>query len=107
MEKKKKLNGNQVCEKEHQQMILSENARMCAQKAIKAAKDGKIGEAYCKLKKAEIAVTQAKQVRKEISQENQKVTISMINSEDHVMTTDIFVSLAFDFVELYEKMEEG
>lgn len=89
-----------------QTIIISQNARALAKTAIINSQKNDFNEAYSKLFNAQKKLSEAHKVQMDILQKNRckQLTLSDVNSQDHLMTAIIFVDLAKDFVDLYERI---
>lgn len=91
-----------------QTIIISQNARVLAEKAITNSQKNDFNEAYSKLFDAQKKLSEAHKVQMDMLQKNKckQLTLSDVNSQDHLMTAIIFVDLAKNFVDLYEQIHE-
>ncbi|MFD1441767.1 MULTISPECIES: PTS lactose/cellobiose transporter subunit IIA [Lacticaseibacillus] len=86
------------------------NAKSSAFEAIQAAKKGDFETADAKLKEADGFLvdahnSQTKMLTAEANGEHAKVTLLMVHSQDHLMTSITFRDLAGEIVDLYKRLD--
>ncbi|WP_179394057.1 PTS lactose/cellobiose transporter subunit IIA [Lacticaseibacillus absianus] len=87
------------------------NAKSSAFEAIAAAKEGDFDKADDKLKEAdgflvEAHNAQTKMLTAEANGDHAKVTLLMVHSQDHLMTSITFRDLAGEIVDLYKRLDK-
>ncbi|WP_054661375.1 PTS lactose/cellobiose transporter subunit IIA [Lacticaseibacillus camelliae] len=86
------------------------NAKSSAFEAIQAAKKGDFETADAKLKEADGFLvdahnSQTKMLTAEANGEHATVTLLMVHSQDHLMTSITFRDLAGEIVDLYKRLD--
>ncbi|MBB6282287.1 MULTISPECIES: PTS lactose/cellobiose transporter subunit IIA [Geobacillus] len=85
------------------------NGRSYAMEAIAAAKQGEFAEARRMLERAGAELQAAHELQTSLLQQeaggqSTVVTLLMVHAQDHLMTAMAVKELAFEFIELYERI---
>lgn len=83
------------------------DAKSTAKEALKEAKKENIEEARNLIKEAEQTLINAHKlqtqlIQKEASGDKTEVSVVLVHSQDHLMTTMNYIQLATDFIDMYE-----
>lgn len=103
-----------MTEDQYDEMIMSlvvegGNARSLAMEAIQAAKKGDMATARKRLAECDAALidahnAQTDMIQAEIRGEGMPVKLLMVHAQDHLMDALVVKELAYEFVDLYEKV---
>ncbi|MGY3766273.1 PTS lactose/cellobiose transporter subunit IIA [Vagococcus vulneris] len=91
-------------------IINASNAKSDAMEAIQASKKGNFDEADIKIKTAESSIVEAHQgqtklLTQEVNGEELIITLLTVHSQDHLMTSMMFMEVAKELVDVYKRMD--